>query len=84
MGVELSSYDGESGMGTVRGHVVVTYPEQHQAIDQEPRCNYEQVTRASLCALVEEVEALEGRTKRLLSMVLGTVVIDILLRLLTG
>ncbi len=53
-------------------------------MDGQPCCGYERVTRSPLCALAEEVGAVKGRTKTLLSIVLGTVVIDILLRLITG
>ncbi len=71
-------------MGRERRHVAASSPEQHRAIGEEPCCDYERVTRASLWAMVEEVEELEGRTKMLLFMVLGTVVIDVLLRLIIG
>lgn len=53
-------------------------------MDGQPCCGYERVTRSPLCAFVEEVGAVKGRTKTLLSIVLGTVVFDILLRLITG
>jgi hypothetical protein len=61
--------------------VPVPVPEPSPGVDLEPGCAYGVVTRAMVDALMQELRIIRGRVDSLLSLVVGAIVLDVLLRL---
>lgn len=70
-----------SALRQILARAPVAVPEPPAGVDLEPGCAYGVVTRAMVDALMQELRIIRGRVDSLLSLVVGAIVLDVLLRL---
>ncbi|MDI3340851.1 MAG: hypothetical protein QJR03_09990 [Sphaerobacter sp.] len=60
---------------------VVTWAGRREAVSLEPGCAFGAVTRAQVDELAAELREIKGRLNQLFTLVVGSIAVDVLLRL---